>query len=71
MAGFSTPHSSLRNIFTGKGKAKTITAPKSNDSEAVTYMIRGKMMSKFFRSVSSTDLQVYFITGREKSKGNK
>ena len=26
----------------------TITAPKSNDSEAVTYMIRGKMMSKFF-----------------------
>ena len=41
---------------------KTITALESCDSKAVTYMIRGKMMSIFFVSVFSTDLQIYFIT---------
>ena len=39
---------------------KRITALKSCDFKAVTYMIRGKMMSKFFVSVCTTDLHVLF-----------
>ena len=34
-------------------------------------MIRGKMMSNFYVSVSSTDLQVYFIMTFLKCKENK
>jgi len=51
-------------------KDKKITALVSCDIKAVTYMIRGKMMS-FFTSVYRTDLQIYSITRRQKSKGKK
>ena len=37
-----------------------ITALESCDSKAVTYMIRGKMMSKFLSLLSATDLQDIF-----------
>jgi len=40
---------------------KTITASKSYDSEAITYMIRGKMMS-CFRSVVPQLIYEYILT---------
>ena len=51
-------------------KTKTIIALPSNDNRAITYMIRGKMMS-CFSSVSSTDLRVYFNIYFHPCKQNK
>ena len=56
---------------TGVFSAKTITALKSYDSKAVTYMIRGKMMSLLICCVATTYLQVYFSISCRKSKENK
>lgn len=45
---------------------KKITALKY-DSKAVTYMIRGKMMSEFLSLLSATDLQdIFYHLGKKK-----
>ena len=47
----------------------TITALESYDSKAVTYMIRGKMMSiVILGGLSPTDLQIYYNAFEKKSK---
>ena len=52
--------------------AATIIALETFVSKAITYMIRGKMMSYvMYLSCRTTDLQVYFITLDNKSKENK